>query len=262
MGRSPRIWWDILAVAAVALLLFFWLDAYLGQASTQRAASEGLGLAIEMSGLASARGVDAIGLIVITVFLAIANLYLKLAERSEDAPISFSLRLLRSLPFVIYVLGYLLLSFVAWLILVRTEVELPRLVLITSAALIGVGAGNTDIQFGGFSVLPLVDFIRNIEAAVVGDLLVDGLDRDIARRSRLRRKLTKLFPVRRLKEECLLTDVEHETIERLERAAGENETLLAGYLAKVLIAASEQTAKQLIRDRRNGRRPAPTGDPV
>jgi hypothetical protein len=141
---------------------------------------------------------------------------------------------------------YLLISVLAFTYL-RGSAENVFLAVV-AASLIGVGLGNADVKFGGISLLPLAEFLQNLEDVVRVGIGVELSELDVAKRARLRDDLVRRVPAEVLVRECRILGVAAERLEEIAAQAGDDEETLAGLLAREIVAQSEANANRLIDD--------------
>ena len=179
-----------------------------------------------------------------TLFLAYANLYLKISVRSPNLQRRLSPRVFANIPFVLYFGVYFTLAVLARVFFLK-QVQ-PWYVAILAAALIGIGAANTDIKFGGFSVQPLAEFLRSLETVVEAGIgtLINELD--IAERSALRDQLASLIDQEVLERECRILGIVQSSLDNLKNLAGGDAGTYNGLLASELVRNSEANARRLI----------------
>jgi hypothetical protein len=185
-------------------------------------------------------------LVVLTIFLAFANLYLKIALQAPDLQRRLRPAIFFNLAFAIYCSVYLLISVLAFTYL-RGSAENVFLAVV-AASLIGVGLGNADVKFGGISLLPLAEFLQNLEDVVRVGIGVELSELDVAKRARLRDDLVRRVPAEVLVRECRILGVAAERLEEIAAQAGDDEETLAGLLAREIVAQSEANANRLIDD--------------
>jgi hypothetical protein len=126
----------------------------------------------------------------------------------------------------------------------------PWYVAIIAAALIGIGAANTDIKFGGFNVQPLAEFLRSLETAVEAGIgaLINELD--IAKRSALRDQLASFIDTRDLEREVRILGMAQTDLDNLKARAVNDEATYNGLLASELVRSSEANARRLVEQAR------------
>jgi len=183
-------------------------------------------------------------LFAMTLFLAYANLYLKISVRAPNLQRRLSPRVFVNVPFVLYFGVYLTLAVLARVFFLR-DVE-PWYVAILGSALIGIGAANTDIRFGGFNVQPLAEFLRSLEAVVEAGIATLINELDVAKRSGLRDQLASLIDPADLERECLILGIVQADLDKLKALAGADRATYNGLLARELVKTSEANAWRLI----------------
>lgn len=187
-----------------------------------------------------------LALVALTLFLAFANLYLKIAlqapklQRRLRPPVFFNM------PFAIYCSVYLLISVMAFTLLRGTAGN--DFVAVVSASLIGIGLGNADVKFGGFSLLPISEFLQGLEGVVQAGIGVELSELDVAKRARLRDDLASTVPLAALERECRFLGVTAETFANILDISGDDEATAAGLLAREIVARSEANARRIIDD--------------
>lgn len=185
-------------------------------------------------------------LVALTIFLAFANLYLKIALQAPDLQRRLRPAIFFNLAFAIYCSVYLLISVLAFTYLRDTAENV--FLAVVGASLIGVGLGNADVKFGGISMLPLAEFLQNLEDVVRVGIGVELSELDVAKRARLRDNLVRFVPTEVLQRECRILGVSAERLEEISaQTAGDVETL-AGLLAREIVTQSEANANRLIDD--------------
>jgi hypothetical protein len=185
-----------------------------------------------------------VGLPLLTLFLGFANLYLKISVRAESIQRQLRPRVFLSIPFAVYFGAYLLLTILAYLALKNTIQS--TFVAIIASALIGIGAANADVKFGGFSVQPLAEFLRGLEAVVESGISGRIGELDIASRAELRDELAKRIDIEVLERECILLGMTAEEIAALKQKANNNANTLRGLMAVEIVKKSEPNAKRLV----------------
>lgn len=185
-------------------------------------------------------------LVVLTVFLAFANLYLKIALQAPNLQRRLRPAVFWNIAFSIYCSVYLLISVLAFSYLRATADNV--FVAVVAASLIGIGLGNADVKFGGISLLPLAEFLQNLEDVVRVGIGVELSELDVAKRARLRDDLVRLVPLDVLERECRILEVSAERMQEIAARAGDDAETLAGLLAREIVAQSEANANRLIDD--------------
>ena len=135
-----------------------------------------------------------------TLLLAFSNLYLKISIRAPNIQRRLTAGSFVNLPFAIYFAVYLLLSILAYTFLHNKITN--WFVSIVLAAIVGIGAANADIKFGGMSLQPLAEFLQSLEAVVEAGISTNLNELDIAKRASLRDRLASV-PKDRLERECI-----------------------------------------------------------
>ncbi len=182
----------------------------------------------------------------LTIFLAFVNLYMKIAVKAPNIQRRLRPTVFLNTPFAAYLGVYLLLSALAYVFFFE-DIEGPWLLPVAAAALLGIGVGNADIKFGGFSLLPLADFLQGLEAVAQAGISTQVQELDIAKRASLRDRLAATVHVSVLERECRLQGVEQEHLEKLRDLAGVSESTFAALLAREIVVKSELNAQRLIR---------------
>jgi len=184
-------------------------------------------------------------LVVLTLFLAFANLYLKISTRAPDLQRRLGLRHFRNFPFLIYFCVYFFLAMLAFHFFLEKNANWS--VAVAGAALAGITAANADIKFGGFSLQPLSDFLAALEAVVEASISTRLNESNIAQRASLRDQLISLFDAPRLEQECILIGHTRAELDAQATLAGDhtNDTY-KGLLAVLIIVNSEANARRLI----------------
>ena len=178
-----------------------------------------------------------------TLFLAFSNLYLKISLRAPNIqrrlrPSSFA-----SFPFSIYFGVYLLLAILAYTFLGgKVSDWFVRMLL---AALIGIGAANADIKFGGMSLQPLAEFLQSLEAVVEAGLSTNLNELDIAKRASLHQLVAEVSK-ERLERECILLGLTPTDLQALQTRASNNDATYIGLLSIEVIKKSEANAWRLV----------------
>ena len=247
-ARRHRAAIIVAATAAVALLA----DHFLAGAAMR-------GLAVRSWGAARAwfDGLTEpepwLALAALTVFLAFANLYLKIALQAPNLQRRLRPPLFFTMPFAIYCSVYLLISIMAFTML-RDTID-STFVAVVSASLLGIGLGNADVKFGGFSLLPISEFLQGLEGVVQASIGVELSELDVAKRARIRDDLAGVVPLDALRRECRFLGVEEQTFAKIQETAGDDQATEAGLLAREIVGRSEANALRIIDDwRRRPRR--------
>jgi hypothetical protein len=184
-------------------------------------------------------------LALLTLFLAFANLYLKVSTRAPDLQRRLSLRFFRNFAFLIYFSIYLFLALLAFHFFL--EKNDSWVLAAAGAALAGITAANADIKFGGFSLQPLAEFLAALEAVVEASISTQLIEFNIARRASLRDRLVGSFNAARLEQECILIGHPRSVLnDQLALAGGTPNDVYKGLLAVLIIINSEANAHRLI----------------
>jgi len=186
------------------------------------------------------------GLVALTFFLAFANLYLKIALQAPNLQRRLRPSVFLNVPFAIYCSVYLLISILAFTYL-RGTADNP-FVAVVAASLIGIGLGNADVKFGGFSLLPLSEFLQGLEGVVQVGIGVELSELDVAKRARLRDDLARLVPIRALERECRILGVPDDRLREMFEQVGDDDDTKAGLLAREIVAQSEANARRITDD--------------
>jgi hypothetical protein len=186
-----------------------------------------------------------LALALLTMFLALANLYLKISTRAPDLQRLLSLRFFRNFAFLIYFSVYLFLAFLAFHYFLEKNTD--WMLAVAGAALAGITAANADIKFGGFSLQPLATFLAALEAVVEASISTQLNESNIARRASLRDELCASFAADRLEQECILIGHTQADLDAQGATAGGKATgTYKGLLAVLIIVNSEANARRLI----------------
>lgn len=195
-------------------------------------------------------------LVPLTLFLAFTNLYLKITMQAPKLNLRPSTFI--NIPFTLYVTSYLFLSALGLLVLEDLARQNWFAGAIAASAL-GISVGNADVQFGGFKLLPLYEFLQGLEEMSKARLSIRAQELDVARRSRLRDRLAIRVPKDDLLRECKLQNVEEERLAEIEEKAGEDDRLHRSLLAREIIANSEPNAERMVHSEHVLRWPWPQG---
>lgn len=232
----------VLAGAVLVLLALDYLVA--GWAATRRVAGWATASWSWLGGQSDARAWAL--LVALTVFLAFANLYLKTALQAPNLQRRLRPAVFWNIAFSIYCSVYLLISVLAFSYLRATADNV--FVAVIAASLIGIGLGNADVKFGGISLLPLAEFLQNLEDVVRVGIGVELSELDVAKRARLRDDLVRLVPLEVLERECRILEISAERMQEITARAGDDAETRAGLLAREIVAQSEANANRLIDD--------------
>jgi hypothetical protein len=177
-----------------------------------------------------------------TLLLAFSNLYLKISIRSSNIQRRLTAGSFVNLAFAIYFAVYLLLAILAYAFL-HGKIS-NWFVNIVLAAIVGIGAANTDIKFGGMSLQPLAEFLQSLEAVVEAGMGTDLNELDIAKRASLRDRLASV-PKARLERECIFLGMATTDLATLQSKASDDATYV-GLLCIEIIKKSEANAWRLL----------------
>lgn len=239
------------AVLLIALSLFDWLviDGWIS-----RTAIEGWARLLSLAADDWPATRTVLGLVFLTCFLAFVNLYMKIAIKAPQIQRRLRPMVFANTPFAAYLGVYLLLSALAYIFLFE-NIEGPWLVPVAAAALLGIGVGNADIKFGGFSLLPLAEFLQGLEAVAQVGISEQVQELDIAKRASLRDQLAAKVEVSVLERECRMLGMEQAELDKLKQVAEGNNPTFAALLAREIVRNSELNAQRLIDLPHYARRP-------
>ena len=237
----------------IVLGIAWWVDVRFLASALREQTTRGLTILVELllTEWATVRVVFLLPLL--TVFLAFANLYLKISLRAPDIQRRLRPPVFWNVPFSIYVGVYMLLAILAYFAFAQ---KLGNwFIEVTAAALLGIGIGNADIKFGGFSLLPLAEFLQGLEAVVEAGISREVNEFDIAKRSWLRDRLAELVPLEVLERECRILGYTDQQLEELRKSAGLDilppdafQNNYKGVLAREIVKTSEANARRLIEE--------------
>lgn len=177
-----------------------------------------------------------------TLLLAFSNLYLKISIRAPNIQRRLTAGSFFNLPFVIYFAVYLLLAILAYTFLHGKITN--WFVNIVLAAIVGIGAANADIKFGGMSLQPLAEFLQSLEAVVEAGISTNLNELDIAKRASLRDRLASV-PKDRLERECIFLGLTTTDLSALQSKTSDDATYI-GLLCIEVIKKSEANAWRLL----------------
>jgi len=237
----------------IVLGIAWWVDVRFLASALREQTTRGLTILVELLLTEWATVRIVLLLPLLTVFLAFANLYLKISLRAPDIQRRLRPPVFWNVPFSIYVGVYMLLAILAYFAFAQ---KLGNwFIEVTAAALLGIGIGNADIKFGGFSLLPLAEFLQGLEAVVEAGISREVNEFDIAKRSWLRDRLAELVPLEVLERECRILGYTDQQLEELRKSAGLDilppdafQNNYKGVLAREIVKTSEANARRLIEE--------------
>lgn len=180
----------------------------------------------------------------VTLLLAFSNIYLKISTRAPSLQ-----RLLRpgaflNMAFLVYFSVYFLLAALSYTLFgSKLSTHFAKIVV---PALVGIGAANADLKFGGFNLQPFADFLQGLEAVVEAGISSRMNDLAIAKRASLRDQLVELADTARLERECNLLEIPASTLVALRARATGDDATYRGLLAGEIIKLSEADAWRLV----------------
>ena len=187
------------------------------------------------------------------LFLAFANLYLKISTDAPDLLGRLRPGAFKGLPFTIYFGVYFLLSMLFFLLYYGPKLHDPKsppnwFVAVIFSALVGIGLANADLKFGGFNLQPLSKFLSALEAVVEATISRDVNELRIATNAALRDSLAGHVDDNRLRAECILLGLTQNDLNNLSTAANNDAAILKGLMAAEIIKRSEPDARRLIEE--------------
>ncbi|HEV2962850.1 MAG TPA: hypothetical protein VG649_13555 [Candidatus Angelobacter sp.] len=234
-----------LFLTIIALILLCWmLDRLYLNASVGSYLSRLIVTALRSVFAGQADGRVIILLPITTLFLAFANLYLKISVRAPDIQRRLRTGAFRSFPFAVYFGVYLLLAILAYIFLLgKVSNWFVGTIL---ASIVGIAAANADIKFGGMSLQPLAEFLKALEAVVEAGISTNLNELDIAKRASLRDQLVRDVPKQRLEREYILLGLLQPDLQTLQSKAADDENIYKGLLSIEVIKKSEVNAWRLL----------------
>jgi hypothetical protein len=180
----------------------------------------------------------------VTLLLAFANLYLKISTRAPALQRLLKPGAFANMPFAVYFAVYFLLAAFSYTFFGdKLGSHFAKIVV---PALVGIGAANADLKFGGFNLQPFADFLQGLEAVVEAGISSRMNDLAIAKRASLRDELVEQADTPRLERECNLLGVAPQTLQTLHATANGDDVTYRGLLAGEIIKVSEADAWRLV----------------
>jgi hypothetical protein len=148
-------------------------------------------------------------------------------------------------PFIIYLGIYLLLATLAYTFLFP-DLQGWWFVPVAASALLGIGVGNADIKFGGFSLLPLAEFLQGLEVVAQAGISYGVNEKDIEQRASLRDQLADDVATEVLERECRLLGLDEPKLQEFKVQSASSDATYRGLLAREIVSRSEANAHRII----------------
>jgi hypothetical protein len=233
-----------LGLIAIAILLVggWWYDAHF--LNSRYAGYLWSRLVAQLGGLRG-NNLDVVLLLPpITLLLAFSNIYLKISTRAPALQRLLKPGAFLNMPFAVYFLVYFLLAAFSYTLFGSKLTSHFAKILVP--ALVGIGAANADLKFGGFSLQPFAEFLQGLEAVVEAGISSRMNDLSIAKRASLRDQLVEQASTQRLERECNLLGVAGQTLQTLKAIANGDDLTYRGLLSGEIIKLSEADAWRLV----------------